>query len=330
MRCPLFCVLAFAYVFSACASSDGSALLQGGGLTEEETIAAFLLAHPQRSGQMEIPSSPAHGIPRVLYQTYRTTPLNAHLESIRKTRSDLNPELRMVLMNDSEADESMRETFTERVYRVYTSMPLPVMRADMWRYAVVYALGGIYADVDVSALRAIGEWEESDSCGFVVSSERDKTSGNADLIQWTFAAQRHNVILGRIIREVVARCEGGIKTDYEGSVAEYVGTALWTSVITAALGEGDSRGTPFLHTLDRHTARSYYYYEYARSNEHGIANSRRYSLCIKDGWYFHGRNIRHHFGSQNFRNYHSWTEERKQRFGVGMQHPHPAKEGKRK
>lgn len=32
------------------------------------------------------------------------------------------------------------------------------MRADLWRYATLYARGGLYADVDVQALRPVAQW----------------------------------------------------------------------------------------------------------------------------------------------------------------------------
>ena len=32
------------------------------------------------------------------------------------------------------------------------------MRADMWRYAILYAFGGIYADIDVLALHPMEQW----------------------------------------------------------------------------------------------------------------------------------------------------------------------------
>lgn len=32
------------------------------------------------------------------------------------------------------------------------------MRADFWRYAILYARGGLYADVDVTSLRPLQQW----------------------------------------------------------------------------------------------------------------------------------------------------------------------------
>ena len=38
---------------------------------------------------------------------------------------------------------------------VFESFPLGVMRADMWRYSVIHAQGGIYADVSCLFAHAI-------------------------------------------------------------------------------------------------------------------------------------------------------------------------------
>ena len=43
----------------------------------------------------------------------------------------------------------MNASFDNATVAAYRSFPLGVMRADMWRYAVLYDRGGLYADIDV-------------------------------------------------------------------------------------------------------------------------------------------------------------------------------------
>lgn len=57
-----------------------------------------------------------------------------------------------------QAEELVAQTLDAESLRVYRSFPLAVMKADFWRYAVLYARGGLYADVDVNALRPVAQW----------------------------------------------------------------------------------------------------------------------------------------------------------------------------
>tara|TARA_R100000908_G_scaffold52855_1_gene28195 strand:+ start:5163 stop:5960 length:798 start_codon:yes stop_codon:yes gene_type:complete len=49
--------------------------------------------------------------------------------------------------NDQECDSFIKEHFND-IYDAYQKLPIPVMKADLWRYCVVYHYGGIYADAD--------------------------------------------------------------------------------------------------------------------------------------------------------------------------------------
>ena len=50
-------------------------------------------------------------------------------------------------------------TLGPRAYAVYSSFPIGVMKADFFRYAVLLAHGGIYADVDTSCqVRCMGDF----------------------------------------------------------------------------------------------------------------------------------------------------------------------------
>ena len=52
-----------------------------------------------------------------------------------------------VFHDDREQDAFMKQHFPS-LYGLWVALPLPVMKADVWRYAIVYHYGGVYADMD--------------------------------------------------------------------------------------------------------------------------------------------------------------------------------------
>lgn len=81
-------------------------------------------------------------VPLVLWQTFRTSQLPSAAQELVDTWHHKNPGLLMRLHNDTQASRFINRTFSQEVQRVYAGFPLGVMRADMWRYAILYARGG--------------------------------------------------------------------------------------------------------------------------------------------------------------------------------------------
>lgn len=100
--------------------------------------------------------------------------------------------------NDAEQDEFMKTHFAD-LYEVYNNLPLKVMKADLWRYCIIYKYGGIYSDADT-----------------VLFSEADDFIQDAYLVcapekspeffcQWTFSAPAGSPIIKSIIDVCIDR-----------------------------------------------------------------------------------------------------------------------------
>lgn len=73
-----------------------------------------------------------------------------------------NPLLRHEVVRDASADAYVRDKFAHRpdIVELYTKLPqsLVILKADLFRYLVLIADGGIYADIDVSCDTDITTW----------------------------------------------------------------------------------------------------------------------------------------------------------------------------
>ena len=100
----------------------------------------------------------ARGIPWTIWQTYRSKELGFESASARDTWLKQNHQIPMHLLDDNEVDSFIRHNFSSATHAAFKSYPIGVMRADFWRYAILYIHGGIYADIDTISLRPIREW----------------------------------------------------------------------------------------------------------------------------------------------------------------------------
>lgn len=96
-------------------------------------------------------------------------------------------------------DEFIKKNFEERVYQAYSRLPMAVMKADLWRYCIIYAYGGIYADADAMCLVNPDLFTTAKT--FLVCGPENKTH----MSQWFFSAPKNSPILKTIIDLSVKR-----------------------------------------------------------------------------------------------------------------------------
>lgn len=95
-------------------------------------------------------------LPRILSQTWKTALLPPRAKALRADWARLNPSLELRLYDDATSRAVIADTLPERL-AAYDAMPFGVMRADIFRLAVLLRDGGIYADIDMQPLRPLPE-----------------------------------------------------------------------------------------------------------------------------------------------------------------------------
>src|SRR5271154_3021262 len=99
------------------------------------------------------------------------------------------------------------------VMEAYYAMPLPILRADFFRYLILLARGGIYADIDTEALRPAHQWlpvtSPANTVGLIIGIEADPTRDDWNLwysrriqfCQWVMRAKvGHPVVAETVVR----------------------------------------------------------------------------------------------------------------------------------
>jgi len=88
-------------------------------------------------------------IPKKIYQTHKDYNLSEEIKKLIHDLTRLNHDFEYTFMDNDECYEFIRVNFDDGFVSMYKNLPLDIMRADVWRIAVVYINGGIYCDCDV-------------------------------------------------------------------------------------------------------------------------------------------------------------------------------------
>jgi mannosyltransferase OCH1-like enzyme len=168
--------------------------------------------------------------PQVIWQTAKSHNPPPAVANIMSTWKDKNPGWDQRLLDDAEVDAFMVQHFNESVVAAFRKLPVPVMRADFFRLAVVYHLGGIYADVDVECSVPIHDWwfdGAVQKCEVVVGMENDIHVSN-----WGFASVKHHLLFQQAIDVSLSRfVEHGVNTSWEHFVHATTGPGVSTTAL---------------------------------------------------------------------------------------------------
>lgn len=132
-------------------------------------------------------------IPLTLWQTAKSKsdiiPFSRYINSWRIN----NPTVDIRFMDDTMCKNFIRDNFSDEVFFVYNSLPLGIMKADMWRVAIIYIYGGIYADIDTVCHSSIDTILHKD---IIVCKEFDNLNNIAN---YFFAATPKHPVLKRTL-----------------------------------------------------------------------------------------------------------------------------------
>lgn len=166
-------------------------------------------------------------IPKNIFQTHKSyeyiTTKPKLVTSVNSWKKFQN-EFSYHFYDDNQCDEFIKNNFDERVYKAYCMLPLAVMKADLWRYCIIYKYGGIYADTDAIC-------NENPNV-FINNAYLTIAPENCSnfFCQWIFSATANSPILKTIIDLSVERI---LTTEIKGEhIIHYLtGPALFTDGI---------------------------------------------------------------------------------------------------
>ncbi|KAI9711530.1 MAG: membrane-bound alpha-1,6- mannosyltransferase Initiation-specific [Bogoriella megaspora] len=202
----------------------------------------------------QYPYDPAGKFPAYIWQTWKTTPGSSDFGDELRPReaswSSLHPNFIHEVITDDVAIHLMRHLYASvpDVLEAYTSLPVPVLKADFFRYLVLLARGGIYSDIDTMALQSAVDWVPvavpRSTYGLVIGIEADPErpdwhdwySRRIQFCQWTIQAKPGHPVLREIVARITEKTllmkrEGTLERDGQKSVMEFTGPGVWTDTV---------------------------------------------------------------------------------------------------
>lgn len=226
------------------------------------------------------------GFPKKIWQTWKINPLEFEERdsATAKTWLQKNPGFRYEVLTDSNDMGYVEQHFgpggfnRPDIVEMYRSINATIIKADLLRYMIMYAEGGLYADIDVEGLKPISRfipdhrYDEHD-IDMVIGVEIDQPEfkdhpilgkKSQSFCQWTFMARPGLPVMLRLIERIMGWLEGLAKEqnvsipevmlDFD-QVISGTGPSAFTFAILEQMNLDRPRGTPEItwdtfHELD--------------------------------------------------------------------------------
>jgi mannosyltransferase OCH1-like enzyme len=147
-----------------------------------------------------------------IFQTHESIDkINDNKELVKATTTwnIYNKQFNYIFHNKIDRENFIKRNFDNDVYQAFCKLPLGVMKADFWRYCVIYHYGGIYADSDTICMVNPSIFQKNAQMVVVPEFE-------PQFCQWVFAAPKKTPFLKSVIDLMVEKVklwDGKIEND---------------------------------------------------------------------------------------------------------------------
>ncbi|PWW74106.1 Glycosyltransferase Family 32 protein [Tuber magnatum] len=201
----------------------------------------------------QFPYQVSSKFPAYIWQTWKFTPASPDFEErFRITEAswtEKHPTFVHEVITDLVAKYLIEHLYSAipDVLEAYRALPLPILKADFFRYLILLARGGIYSDIDTLALQPAPDWVSSNfklnQIGLVIGIEADPDrpdwadwySRRVQFCQWTIQSKPGHPVLREIVADItmetLRRKKAGKLQGSHNSVIEWTGPAAWTDAI---------------------------------------------------------------------------------------------------
>jgi len=176
-------------------------------------------------------------IPKIIHITDKDT------SSIRFANdwTEMNPEFKLCTYDDNQAWEVITKTFPDFI--PLRNELLPVEIADIFRYAVLYFIGGIYIDSDVRPLKPISEWlphyhHDWTDVDFVFGMEfPEKGERGYQFEQWCIISSKGNSFFPRLMKNILSAVNELSKDKWH--IEDRTGPHIWTDTLMSFFNDSE-------------------------------------------------------------------------------------------
>lgn len=203
--------------------------------------------------------------PAFIWQTWVNDAKPEELLANKADWEDKNPGFVHEVLSDDVAEALIRHYYASipEVLEAYNALPTKILKIDFFKYLILLARGGVYADMDTVPLQPIPNWipETIDptKVGLIIGIEHDAQNKNwkSDFVRrlqfgtWVIQAKAGHPIIREIVAEITEitlerKADNNLNMNFRNdlTIMGWTGSGVWTDVIFTYFNDYMRSGVP--------------------------------------------------------------------------------------
>lgn len=180
-----------------------------------------------------------NGVPLNIYETYGSLSIPPKMKECIDKLRNANPEFNHYLYSDTECLKFIKENFDQEVADAFTALKPGAYKSDLWRYCILYKLGGVYMDIKLYTSDGVSLKEIIQQTPEVFVLDIDDSSNRCatklSIYNAFMISPPKNDIFKKCIDSIVACCK---ERCYKDSYLSVTGPCLLGGIIAETLSSG--------------------------------------------------------------------------------------------
>jgi hypothetical protein len=216
----------------------------------KQPVELFQIPHhiPRRSKQEE---EVRNGVPLVIYESWKSHEVPKGMRNNILRLLETNPEFDYYLYSDEECAAFISDNYDDEVLAAFHALKPGAYKSDLWRYCILYKLGGVYLDIKyystVPLIRIIDENPTvfvRDADSYSVQIPAGDFSFQTCLYNGFIVSPPKNEIFKLCIDEIVESCK---KRLYRRNNLDVTGPCLLGRIIQQVYTSEYFKAIPFVY-----------------------------------------------------------------------------------
>ena len=182
-------------------------------------------------------------VPLAIYQTWHSNDVSTKMRETIYSLLEMNPEFDYYLYSDEACRKFIQNNFNEDVLKAFDTLKPGAYKSDLWRYCILYKLGGVYLDIKYYSIEPLINIIETNSTIFVKDRASTCTNIKSNPTYNAFiVSPPNNVIFKDCIYSIVDSCKS---KSYNSGMFGVTGPCLLSKMIEKNLSSDYIKNSKF-------------------------------------------------------------------------------------
>ena len=167
-------------------------------------------------------------IPKIIYQTWKSKKRNKTVDVLRESWKVLNNEFMYEYYDDNDILIFIKNNFDERTLKCYNRIKNGSLKADFFRYCILYKRGGLYIDVDIECTQPLRDVFNFEELHVLTATDYCSKNDNDRIYQGFLGGEKGNAVFIKAVEHI---CDCMDENKFKLDIFNLSGPTMFSTIL---------------------------------------------------------------------------------------------------